>query len=27
MGYQHIAKRCPACNAKSEFAPSAGIRV
>ncbi|MFZ8579550.1 hypothetical protein ACO1Y9_25410, partial [Klebsiella quasipneumoniae] len=22
MGYQHIAKRCPACNVKSDFAPS-----
>ncbi|MFO5688391.1 hypothetical protein ACLBQD_24915, partial [Klebsiella pneumoniae] len=22
MGYQHIAKRCPACNVKPRFAPS-----
>ncbi|MGP4170115.1 DUF1062 domain-containing protein, partial [Klebsiella pneumoniae] len=21
MGYQHIAKRCPACNVKRDFAP------
>ncbi|MDZ5907769.1 DUF1062 domain-containing protein [Klebsiella pneumoniae] len=27
MGYQHIAKRCPACNVKRDFAPSGAIRV
>lgn len=26
-GYQHIAKRCPACNVKRDFAPSGAIRV
>lgn len=26
-GYQRIAKRCPACNAKREFAPSGAFRV
>ena len=27
VGYQHIAKRCPACNVKRDFAPSGAIRV
>lgn len=27
VGYQHIAKRCPACNVKRDFAPSGTIRV
>ncbi|HBQ0382285.1 TPA: DUF1062 domain-containing protein [Klebsiella variicola] len=27
MGYQHIAKRCPACNVKRDFAPSGAIRM
>ncbi|HBR1031102.1 TPA: DUF1062 domain-containing protein [Klebsiella quasipneumoniae subsp. similipneumoniae] len=27
MGYQHIAKRCPSCNVKRDFAPSGAIRV
>lgn len=26
-GYQRIAKRCPACNVKREFAPSGAFRV
>ncbi|MFV3239557.1 hypothetical protein ACNI5M_17035, partial [Klebsiella pneumoniae] len=25
MGYQHIVKRCPACNVKRDFAPSGAI--
>ncbi|QEP91315.1 DUF1062 domain-containing protein [Klebsiella pneumoniae] len=27
VGYQHIVKRCPACNVKRDFAPSGAIRV
>ncbi|MFO5485301.1 hypothetical protein ACLBO3_25920, partial [Klebsiella pneumoniae] len=27
MGYQHIAKRCPACNVKRDFASYDVIRV
>ncbi|WP_200780644.1 DUF1062 domain-containing protein [Klebsiella oxytoca] len=27
MGYQYIAKRCPSCNVKRDFAPSGAIRV
>lgn len=26
-GYQHIAKRCPACNVKRDFAPSGAIQM
>ena len=26
VGYQHIAKRCPACNVKRDFAPSGASR-
>nr|WP_289712396.1 DUF1062 domain-containing protein [Citrobacter amalonaticus] len=26
VGYQHIAKRCPSCNVKRDFAPSGAIR-
>lgn len=27
VGYQHMAKRCPSCNVKRDFAPSGAIRV
>ncbi|MCE5369264.1 DUF1062 domain-containing protein [Klebsiella oxytoca] len=27
VGYQYIAKRCPSCNVKRDFAPSGAIRV
>ncbi|MFO5741431.1 hypothetical protein ACLBPW_25030, partial [Klebsiella pneumoniae] len=27
VGYQHIAKRCPACNATRDLAPACSIRV